>query len=54
MKNQKKVFQSLTLILQFGNGGKGFWILNATSTGILIAIIVMFISLYIFPKKIKE
>ena len=36
----------LTLILQFSNGGKGFWILNATSTGILAAIIVMFVSLH--------
>ncbi len=44
----------LTLILQFSNGGKGFWILNATSTGILAAIIVMFVSLHVFPKKIKE
>ncbi|HCA41229.1 MAG TPA: sodium:solute symporter [Aminobacterium sp.] len=39
----------LTLILQFGNGGKGIWILNATSTGILFSFVLMFISLFAFP-----
>lgn len=42
---------ALTLLLQFGNKGKGFWILNATSTGIIVAIVIMFLSLYLFPKK---
>ena len=40
-----------TLILQFANGGKGFWILNASSTGTFVAVIVMFASLYFFPNK---
>ena len=44
---------ALTLALQFGNGGKGLWILNATSTGILAAAIMMFISLFVFPRKEK-
>ena len=44
----------LTLVLQFSNGGKGLWILNATSTGIIAASVIMFLSLYFFPKKTKE
>ena len=42
---------STTLILQFGNAGKGLWILNASSTGTVVAVIVMFASLYLFPNK---
>ncbi len=38
-----------TLYLQFFAAGKGIWILNAASTGILVAIIAMFLSLYILP-----
>ena len=44
----------VTLALQFGNGGKGLWILNATSTGIITALIIMFISLALFPKKEED
>ncbi|MHC1715785.1 MAG: sodium:solute symporter family protein [Acidaminococcaceae bacterium] len=40
-----------TLVLQFANAGKGLWILNAASTGTLVAVIVMFASLYLFPNK---
>ena len=40
---------STTLYLQFFAVGKGIWILNAASTGILVAIIAMFLSLYILP-----
>ncbi|MEG1726550.1 MAG: sodium:solute symporter family protein [Acidaminococcaceae bacterium] len=45
-----------TLLLQFGNSGKGLWILNASSTGILVAVLVMFGSLYFCPnqKKVKH
>lgn len=44
----------LTLFLQFTQGGKGPWLLNATSTGIIVASVMMFLSLYLFPKKSKE
>ena len=40
-----------TLVLQFANAGKGLWILNAASTGTVVAVLVMFASLYIFPNK---
>ena len=40
-----------TLVLQFAYAGKGLWILNAASTGTVVAVIVMFVSLYIFPNK---
>ena len=39
------------LILQFMNQGKGIWLLNASSTAILVAVIVMYISMYIVPNK---
>ena len=42
---------STTLTLQFGNAGKGLWILNASSTGTVVAVLVMFASLYLFPNK---
>ena len=41
----------LTVLLQFGNQGKGFWILNAPSTGILCSIILMLLSLFLLPQK---
>lgn len=41
----------VTLGLQFFNAGKGLWLLNSSSTGILTAVIVMFVSLYVFPNK---
>ena len=40
-----------TLVLQFANAGKGLWILNAASTGTVVAVLVMFASLYTFPNK---
>jgi SSS family solute:Na+ symporter len=40
-----------TVILQFGNQGQGFWLFNAQSTGIVIAISVMLIMMYAFPAK---
>ena len=43
----------VTIALQFGNKGKGPWILNATSTGIIVAFIIMLVSLYVFPKRKK-
>ncbi|HOJ82805.1 MAG TPA: sodium:solute symporter family protein [Acetomicrobium flavidum] len=39
----------ITLFLQFANGGKGIWILNATSTGILFSFVIMIVSIFIFP-----
>ena len=42
---------STMLILQFVYGGKGIWILNAASTGILAAALIMTVSLYVFPSK---
>jgi len=42
---------STTLVLQFANAGKGLWILNASSTGTIIAAVVMFASLFFFPNK---
>ena len=39
------------LLLQFMNKGKGIWLLNASSTAILVAVIVMTISMYIVPNK---
>jgi SSS family solute:Na+ symporter len=41
----------VTIALQFGNHGKGPWILNATSTGIIVAFVIMLASLYLFPRK---
>ncbi|MGE4589056.1 MAG: sodium:solute symporter family protein [Acidaminococcaceae bacterium] len=40
-----------TLVLQFANAGKGLWILNAASTGTVVAVLMMFASLYLFPNK---
>lgn len=40
-----------TVILQFANQGKGFWLFNAQSTGIVAAIFVMLIMMYTFPAK---
>ena len=40
----------LTLALQFGNQGKGLWILNATSTGLLCSLALMALSLFFSPK----
>ena len=40
-----------TIFLQFGNGGKGLWILNAQSTAILLTIVVMVVMMYAFPNK---
>jgi len=41
----------VTVFLQFGNAGKGLWILNAQSTGILFTILIMFCLLYAAPKR---
>ncbi|SDF58765.1 sodium:solute symporter family protein [Sporolituus thermophilus] len=40
-----------TVVLHFGNHGKGLWILNAQSTGILAAIVVMIVLMYVAPTK---
>lgn len=40
-----------TVVLQFGNGGKGIWILNAQSTAILLTIVIMVFMMTFFPKK---
>jgi SSS family solute:Na+ symporter len=40
-----------TVVLQFGNGGKGIGILNAQSTGIVLTIIIMVFMMYIYPAK---
>jgi SSS family solute:Na+ symporter len=40
-----------TVVLQFGNDGKGVGILNAQSTGILLTIIVMVVMMYVYPAK---
>ncbi len=43
----------VTIALQFGNKGRGPWILNATSTGIIVAFVIMLASLYLFPRRKK-
>ncbi len=40
-----------TLLLQFANQGKGFWILNASSTGILMSLFLMSLSLLFFSRR---
>jgi len=40
-----------TVLLQFLNAGKGLWILNAQSTGILLTIFLMIFMMYFFPAK---
>jgi SSS family solute:Na+ symporter len=42
-----------TVVLQFGNGGKGIGILNAQSTGIVLTIIIMVFMMVVFPAKKK-
>lgn len=41
----------VTVLLQFGNAGKGIWILNAQSTGILLSMVIMIVMMYLFPAK---
>jgi len=41
----------IAVFLQFGNAGKGFGILNAQSTAILVTIIIMLVMMYVFPAK---
>jgi SSS family solute:Na+ symporter len=43
-----------TVVLQFGNGGKGVGILNAQSTGIVLTIIIMVFMMYVYPEKTKK
>ncbi len=43
-----------TVVLQFGNAGRGLGILNAQSTAILLTIILMIAMMYAFPAKSKE
>lgn len=43
-----------TVALQFGNQGKGLWILNAQSTGILLSLVVMIVLMYMLPAKQGE
>jgi len=42
-----------TVVLQFGNDGKGIGILNAQSTGIVLTIIIMVFMMVVFPAKKK-
>ncbi|EIW17965.1 MULTISPECIES: sodium:solute symporter family protein [Pelosinus] len=42
-----------TVVLQFGNDGKGIGILNAQSTGIVLTIIIMVFMMVVFPAKEK-
>jgi SSS family solute:Na+ symporter len=42
---------AVTILLQTLNAGKGLWILNAQSTGILLTIAIMIIMMYFFPSK---
>jgi len=42
-----------TVVLQFGNGGKGIGILNAQSTGIVLTIIIMVFMMVVFPAEKK-
>ena len=44
----------ITVVLQFGNGGKGIGILNAQSTGIVLTIIIMVFMMYVYPEKTKK
>jgi SSS family solute:Na+ symporter len=43
-----------TIVLQFGNGGKGLGILNAQSTGIVLTIVIMVFMMYVYPAKSKD
>lgn len=42
---------AVTIVLQVGNAGKGLWILNAQSTGILLTLVIMIFMMYLFPSK---
>lgn len=42
---------STTVFLQIFNAGKGVWILNAQSTGILLTLVIMVFMMYFFPAK---
>lgn len=39
------------LYLQFFHAGKGIWLLNVASTGIVVAVVIMLISMYVVPNK---
>lgn len=43
-----------TVLLQFGNAGKGLGLLNAQSTAILLTIVIMLLMMYFFPASKKE
>lgn len=43
-----------TVVLQFGNGGKGIGILNAQSTGIVLTMVIMLFMMYMYPAKPKK
>lgn len=42
---------AVTVLLQFGNAGKGLWILNAQSTGVLVTLAIMIFMMYVLPAK---
>lgn len=42
---------AVTIVLQVSNAGKGLWILNAQSTGILLTLVIMIFMMYLFPSK---
>ncbi len=44
----------ITLFLQFANQGKGIWILNAASTGILASLLLMALSLLVFSRDSRQ
>jgi len=44
---------AVTILLQFGNAGKGLWILNAQSTGVIVTLVIMTFMMYVFPAKVK-
>lgn len=39
------------VVLQFGNAGRGLWILNAQSTAILLTMIIMVVMMYALPSR---
>ncbi|MDR3590821.1 MAG: sodium:solute symporter family protein [Negativicutes bacterium] len=43
-----------TVLLQFGNAGKGLGVLNAQSTGILLTVVIMVAMMVLFPARQKE
>lgn len=42
---------STVFYLQVFNAGKGIWLLNVSSTGIVVSVVIMLISMYVVPNK---